>query len=213
MWEERHRCAATTTSSPRCVRLSVDPVDDTFSARPSRDRRLSPCQRCDRSAVCRDCHRPRRGRSDRRSDVRGARSGDRLDRGPKRRRLESPFLTTRRFGPSLMRQGAVQRGGAEGRSAPALRWCHVQPLRGGGSLESRSTSRVETNPAWSVSPSALTILPKERLLSGMDALLGRISDPASLRGSMVLTTGLSRTADIEQVLGRSSCRFDEPCCS
>lgn len=49
-------------------------------------------------------------------------------------------------------------------------------------------------------PAHLAILPKERVLFGMDELLGRIPNPAAASSSMVLITGPSRTADIEQIL-------------
>ena len=51
-------------------------------------------------------------------------------------------------------------------------------------------------------PSHIAVLPCTRLLSGLDELFTRLPDPASVTSSMVLITGPSRTADIEQILVR-----------
>lgn len=51
-------------------------------------------------------------------------------------------------------------------------------------------------------PCHLAVVPKERLLSGLDELLTILPEPAKRSSSMVLITGPSRTADIEQFLVR-----------
>ncbi len=51
-------------------------------------------------------------------------------------------------------------------------------------------------------PMHIAVVPKERLLSGLDELLTILPDPAADTSSMVLITGPSRTADIEQILVR-----------
>jgi len=51
-------------------------------------------------------------------------------------------------------------------------------------------------------PAHIAVLPCERLLSGLDELFAVLPDPAALTSSMVLITGPSRTADIEQTLVR-----------
>jgi L-lactate utilization protein LutC len=51
-------------------------------------------------------------------------------------------------------------------------------------------------------PVHIAVLPKERLLSGLDELLTILPYPAAQTSSMVLITGPSRTADIEQILVR-----------
>ena len=48
----------------------------------------------------------------------------------------------------------------------------------------------------------IAVVPKERLLSGLDELFTMLPDPAAQTSSMVLITGPSRTADIEQILVR-----------
>lgn len=51
-------------------------------------------------------------------------------------------------------------------------------------------------------PTHIAILPCGRLLTGLDELFSLLPEPASARSSMVLITGPSRTADIEQILVR-----------
>ena len=51
-------------------------------------------------------------------------------------------------------------------------------------------------------PIHLAVVPRERLLTGLDELFTLLPDPASVTSSMVLITGPSRTADIEQILVR-----------
>jgi L-lactate utilization protein LutC len=51
-------------------------------------------------------------------------------------------------------------------------------------------------------PVHIAVVPKQRLLSGLDELFLLVPDPAELSCSMVLITGPSRTADIEQILVR-----------
>jgi L-lactate utilization protein LutC len=51
-------------------------------------------------------------------------------------------------------------------------------------------------------PAHIAIVPRERILTGLDELLTLVPDPASVTSSMVLITGPSRTADIEQILVR-----------
>jgi L-lactate utilization protein LutC len=51
-------------------------------------------------------------------------------------------------------------------------------------------------------PVHIAVVPKERVLSGLDELLTVLPLPAEQTSSMVLITGPSRTADIEQILVR-----------
>jgi len=51
-------------------------------------------------------------------------------------------------------------------------------------------------------PVHVAIVPQERVLTGLDELLTILPDPAAQSSSMVLITGPSRTADIEQILVR-----------
>lgn len=48
----------------------------------------------------------------------------------------------------------------------------------------------------------IAVIPRERMLSGLDELLELLPRPAEQTSSMVLITGTSRTADIEQILVR-----------
>jgi L-lactate utilization protein LutC len=51
-------------------------------------------------------------------------------------------------------------------------------------------------------PAHLAVVPRDRVLSGLDELFSILPDPAASTSSMVLITGPSRTADIEQILVR-----------
>ena len=51
-------------------------------------------------------------------------------------------------------------------------------------------------------PEHIAVVPSQRILSGLDELFSLVPEPASLSSSMVLITGPSRTADIEQILVR-----------
>jgi len=51
-------------------------------------------------------------------------------------------------------------------------------------------------------PVHLAIFPRNRILTGLDELLTVLPNPAEQTSSMVLITGPSRTADIEQILVR-----------
>ena len=51
-------------------------------------------------------------------------------------------------------------------------------------------------------PAHIAVVPKERILTGLDELFAVLPDPAAQTSSMVLITGPSRTADIEQILVR-----------
>jgi L-lactate utilization protein LutC len=51
-------------------------------------------------------------------------------------------------------------------------------------------------------PQHVAIVPSSRLLTGLDELFTLLPDPAERTSSMVLITGPSRTADIEQILVR-----------
>src|ERR1019366_6205674 len=51
-------------------------------------------------------------------------------------------------------------------------------------------------------PAHLAVVPVERILTGLDELFTLLPDPAAQTSSMVLITGPSRTADIEQILVR-----------
>jgi len=51
-------------------------------------------------------------------------------------------------------------------------------------------------------PAHIAVVPRERILSGLDELFTILPNPAEQTSSMVLITGPSRTADIEQILVR-----------
>jgi len=51
-------------------------------------------------------------------------------------------------------------------------------------------------------PMHIAVVPAERILSGLDELFTVLPEPARVTSSMVLITGPSRTADIEQILVR-----------
>ena len=51
-------------------------------------------------------------------------------------------------------------------------------------------------------PAHLAVVPKERILTGLDELFDILPDPMAQTSSLVLITGPSRTADIEQILVR-----------
>ena len=51
-------------------------------------------------------------------------------------------------------------------------------------------------------PVHLAVVPRRKLLTGLDELLTVLPNPAAQTSSMVLITGPSRTADIEQILVR-----------
>jgi L-lactate utilization protein LutC len=51
-------------------------------------------------------------------------------------------------------------------------------------------------------PAHIAVVPRDRLLTGLDELYDLVPRPADITSSMVLITGPSRTADIEQFLVR-----------
>lgn len=51
-------------------------------------------------------------------------------------------------------------------------------------------------------PVHIAVVPRGRILTGLDELLATVPRPGELTSSMVLITGPSRTADIEQILVR-----------
>jgi L-lactate utilization protein LutC len=51
-------------------------------------------------------------------------------------------------------------------------------------------------------PAHIAVVPRERILTGLDELFTMLPRPAEQTSSMVLITGPSRTADIEQILVR-----------
>jgi L-lactate dehydrogenase complex protein LldG len=51
-------------------------------------------------------------------------------------------------------------------------------------------------------PAHIAVVPKDRILTGLDELFTVVPRPAEITSSMVLITGPSRTADIEQILVR-----------
>ena len=51
-------------------------------------------------------------------------------------------------------------------------------------------------------PAHIAVVPRDRILTGLDELFSVLPDPAAVTSSMVLITGPSRTADIEQILVR-----------
>lgn len=64
------------------------------------------------------------------------------------------------------------------------------------------SSREEARLVSLLPPAHVAIVPRERVLTGLDELLTRLPHPAEQTSSMVLITGPSRTADIEQILVR-----------
>lgn len=51
-------------------------------------------------------------------------------------------------------------------------------------------------------PAHIAVVPRDRILTGLDELFTLLPSPAEITSSMVLITGPSRTADIEQILVR-----------
>jgi L-lactate utilization protein LutC len=51
-------------------------------------------------------------------------------------------------------------------------------------------------------PAHIAVVPRDRILTGLDELFSILPNPADATSSMVLITGPSRTADIEQILVR-----------
>jgi L-lactate dehydrogenase complex protein LldG len=51
-------------------------------------------------------------------------------------------------------------------------------------------------------PAHIGVVPRDRILTGLDELFSILPDPSAQTSSMVLITGPSRTADIEQILVR-----------
>jgi L-lactate dehydrogenase complex protein LldG len=51
-------------------------------------------------------------------------------------------------------------------------------------------------------PAHIAVVPRDRILTGLDELFTLVPNPAEISSSMVLITGPSRTADIEQILVR-----------
>ena len=51
-------------------------------------------------------------------------------------------------------------------------------------------------------PVHIAVVPREKILTGLDELLAQEPLPAGRSSSMLLITGPSRTADIEQILVR-----------
>ena len=64
------------------------------------------------------------------------------------------------------------------------------------------SSREEARLISLLPPVHIALVPRERILTGLDELLSLLPDPAAQTSSMVLITGPSRTADIEQILVR-----------
>ncbi len=64
------------------------------------------------------------------------------------------------------------------------------------------SSRDEARMISLLPPVHLAVVAKERILTGLDELLSVLPKPAEQTSSMVLITGPSRTADIEQILIR-----------
>jgi L-lactate dehydrogenase complex protein LldG len=70
-----------------------------------------------------------------------------------------------------------------------------------GSLVMLSTER-EARLVSLLPPAHIAVVPVDRLLTGLDELFSVLPHPAEASSSMVLITGPSRTADIEQILVR-----------
>jgi L-lactate dehydrogenase complex protein LldG len=64
------------------------------------------------------------------------------------------------------------------------------------------SSREEARLVSLLPPAHIAVLPASRLLTGLDELYSILPRPAEQTSSMVLITGPSRTADIEQILVR-----------
>ena len=64
------------------------------------------------------------------------------------------------------------------------------------------SSRQEARLISLLPPIHVAIVPRSRILANLDELLSLLPKPAELSSSMVLITGPSRTADIEQILVR-----------
>jgi L-lactate dehydrogenase complex protein LldG len=64
------------------------------------------------------------------------------------------------------------------------------------------SSREEARLISLLPPVHIAVVSRQRLLSGLDELLTVLPNPAGQTSSMVLITGPSRTADIEQILVR-----------
>jgi L-lactate utilization protein LutC len=64
------------------------------------------------------------------------------------------------------------------------------------------SSRHEARMISLLPPVHIAIVPRERILTGLDELFTLLPDPSGSTSSMVLITGPSRTADIEQILVR-----------
>ena len=63
-------------------------------------------------------------------------------------------------------------------------------------------SATEPRLASLLPPVHIAVIDSRRILSGLDELLTVVPEPAKVTASMVLITGPSRTADIEQILVR-----------
>jgi len=64
------------------------------------------------------------------------------------------------------------------------------------------SSRDEARLISLLPPVHIAVVPKDRILTSLDELFAILPDPAAQTSSMVLITGPSRTADIEQILVR-----------
>jgi L-lactate dehydrogenase complex protein LldG len=64
------------------------------------------------------------------------------------------------------------------------------------------SSREEPRLISLLPPLHVAVVPREKILTGLDELLALVPRPADRTSSMVLITGPSRTADIEQILVR-----------
>ncbi len=64
------------------------------------------------------------------------------------------------------------------------------------------SSREEARMISLLPPVHVAVVPRDKILTGLDELLSVLPTPAAETSSMVLITGPSRTADIEQILVR-----------
>jgi L-lactate dehydrogenase complex protein LldG len=64
------------------------------------------------------------------------------------------------------------------------------------------SSHAEARMVSLLPPEHIAVVPRDRILSGLDELFSIVPNPAEVSSSMVLITGPSRTADIEQLLIR-----------
>ena len=138
---------------------------------------------------------------------RGARAGGRGHRGQERGGFERAVAGGVRHHGSGGRGDRHHGPGSSCRSAAPR--CKVgitsadYALADTGSLVMLSSAQ-EARLISLLPPEHIAVVPMERLLTGLDELFTVLPRPAEQTSSMVLITGPSRTADIEQILVRGA---------